>query len=81
MGIEFAGALCGLTLLGYWIDRHYGTGKKGVLILGAIGLIGGMYNFIREAMELTRETNEESPIHPHEHPHDSSKPPEQPDDR
>ncbi|HUN80662.1 MAG TPA: AtpZ/AtpI family protein [Phycisphaerae bacterium] len=82
MGVEFAGALCGLTLLGYWIDRHYGTGRKGVLILGGIGLVGGMYNFIREALELTKETDEESPIHPHEHPHPRSEHErEPPDDR
>jgi F0F1-type ATP synthase assembly protein I len=56
MGSELAGALCGLTLLGYWIDHRFGTGLKGTLVCGAIGLVGGMYNFIRQAMALGRQT-------------------------
>lgn len=56
MGTEFAGALCGLTLLGVWIDRHYETGLRGTLICGGLGLVGGLYNFIRQAMALSRTT-------------------------
>jgi F0F1-type ATP synthase assembly protein I len=56
MGTEFAGALCGLTLLGYWIDRHFGSGRKATLICASIGLVGGMYNFIRQAIALSKET-------------------------
>ncbi|MCK6486327.1 MAG: AtpZ/AtpI family protein [Phycisphaerae bacterium] len=59
MGSEFAGAVCGLTLLGYWIDRHYGTGIKATLIGAAIGVVGGMYNFIRQALALARESERE----------------------
>ncbi len=56
MGTEFAGALCGLTLFGYWIDHRYGSGLKATLICGSIGMIGGLYNFIRQALALSRET-------------------------
>ncbi|MFO0973879.1 MAG: AtpZ/AtpI family protein [Phycisphaerae bacterium] len=58
MGTEFAGALIGLTLLGVWIDRHYSTGLKGTLICSGLGLVGGMYNFIRQALALQREAEE-----------------------
>jgi len=68
MGTEFAGAICGLTLAGYWIDRHYGTGSRGTLICAAIGLVGGMYNFIRQAIELSKETEATSKHETHEQP-------------
>lgn len=49
VGLEFAAAVAGLTLLGYWIDRRFGSAPWGVLIGAAIGLIGGTYNLIRQA--------------------------------
>lgn len=55
MGVELAGAIAGLTLLGYWIDRHYGTEPAGVIIGASIGIVGGMYNFIRQALSMTKE--------------------------
>lgn len=56
MGTELAGAICGLTLLGLWIDHSYGTGRKATLIGAAIGVIGGTYNFIRQAINLSKDT-------------------------
>jgi F0F1-type ATP synthase assembly protein I len=56
MGVELAGAIIGLTLLGYWIDRHYATEPAGVIIGAAVGIVGGLYNFIRQALRLTAET-------------------------
>ena len=55
MGIELAGAICGLTLAGYWFDRHYQTGRKATIIGVLIGVFGGMYNFIRQAMAMSRQ--------------------------
>jgi F0F1-type ATP synthase assembly protein I len=49
VGIEFAAAVAGLSLLGLWIDRHYGSAPWGVLIGAGVGLIGGTYNLIRAA--------------------------------
>ena len=51
LGMEFAAAVAGLTLLGYWIDRRYDSEPWGLLIGAGLGLIGGMYNMIREAMK------------------------------
>ena len=67
MGTELAGAVCGLTLAGYWFDRHFQTGNKGVVTGAIIGIVGGGYNFIREAMALSKETVTD--IHDGHHDH------------
>lgn len=56
LGIEFAAAVAGLTLVGFWIDRHFGSSPWGVLVGAAIGLIGGTYNMIREALSAGRRS-------------------------
>ena len=61
MGFEFAAAVAGFTLLGYWVDRHYGHSPWGVLIGVALGLIGGMYNLIRESLAASREAGGGTP--------------------
>lgn len=55
IGIELAAAVAGFTLLGYWIDRHFGTAPKGLLICVGLGLIGGMYNLIRSSLLASKE--------------------------
>ena len=50
VGIEFAIAVAGFALVGYWIDSHYGSEPWGVIIGAALGLLGGSYNLIRESM-------------------------------
>jgi F0F1-type ATP synthase assembly protein I len=49
MGFELAGAVAGFSFLGLWLDRHYGTEPRALLICAAIGVVGGLYNFIRAA--------------------------------
>jgi F0F1-type ATP synthase assembly protein I len=55
IGIELVAAVAGFTLVGYWWDRHFGTRPWGVLIGALLGLAGGMYNVIRQALAATRE--------------------------
>ena len=55
IGLEFAAAVAGFTLIGYWIDGHYQSSPKGVLIGAALGIIGGGYNLIRESLAASRE--------------------------
>ena len=55
VGVEFAGAVVGFALVGYWIDQHYECRPWGVLIGAALGLIGGTYNLIRESLAAFRE--------------------------
>ena len=58
MGFEFAAALTGFTLVGYWIGHHCGHKTAGVLIGALLGIIGGGYNFIRSSLRLSREVRE-----------------------
>ena len=59
MGLEFAGAVCGFCLLGWWIDHHWQIEDHwGLLICALLGLIGGMYNLIRQALAAGREAAE-----------------------
>jgi F0F1-type ATP synthase assembly protein I len=59
VGVEFAGAVAGLALVGYWIDRRYESGPWGLLIGLAIGLTGGLYNLVRESLQAAREAQRE----------------------
>ncbi len=58
LGVELAAAVAGLTLVGFWIDRHYGSEPWGLLIGALLGMIGGMYNMIRDALAAIRRSSE-----------------------
>ncbi len=49
-GIELAAGLGGACLLGWWIDRHFGTKPWGLLICAIVGVVGGLYNLVRRSM-------------------------------
>ena len=55
VGLELAGATAGLALLGYWIDGKYGTAPWGILGGVIIGIVGGLYNLVRESLAAARE--------------------------
>jgi len=55
VGLELAGAVAGLALVGYWLDRRFGTTPWGILGGVVIGLVGGLYNLVRESLEAVRE--------------------------
>jgi ATP synthase protein I len=55
IGFEFAAAVAGCVLFGYAVDWYYGTSPWGILIGAGIGIIGGMYNMIRSALNLAKE--------------------------
>jgi F0F1-type ATP synthase assembly protein I len=55
IGLELAGATAGLALVGYWIDGRYGTGPWGVVGGLVIGIVGGMYNMVKESLQAVRE--------------------------
>jgi F0F1-type ATP synthase assembly protein I len=57
MGMELGGAVAGFCLLGYWIDWRFGTGPRWLVICAILGLVGGMYNFIRQALKESAESN------------------------
>ena len=55
VGLELAGATAGLALVGYWIDGKFGTSPWGMLGGVIIGIVGGLYNLIRESMAAIRD--------------------------
>ena len=61
IGVEFSAAVAGFTLVGYWVDSHYGSSPKGVLIGAVLGLVGGTYNLIRESLTAFKEANRRDP--------------------
>lgn len=62
VGLELAGAIAGLSLVGYWIDRRFGTSPWGILSGVAIGLVGGLYNLVRESLNAVREAGVEDKL-------------------
>ena len=59
VGLELAGAVAGLALVGYWLDQRFGTTPWGILGGVVIGLVGGLYNLVRESLEAVREARTE----------------------
>jgi ATP synthase protein I len=59
VGLEMAGATAGLALIGYWIDGRFGTRPWGTLVGVVIGLVGGLYNLVRQSLEAVREAKAE----------------------
>ena len=55
VGFELVGAVLGFALLGVWIDRRYGSQPWGLLIGVVLGMVGGFYNLIRQALLAARE--------------------------
>jgi F0F1-type ATP synthase assembly protein I len=59
VGVELAAAVAGFTLIGYWIDRHFGSAPWGLIVGLALGLVGGMYNLVRESLAAAKEARAE----------------------
>jgi F0F1-type ATP synthase assembly protein I len=59
IGIEFAAAVAGFTLAGYWVDRHFGSSPKGLLVGVGLGLLGGGYNMIRASLAAVKEAEKD----------------------
>lgn len=57
-GVELAAAVGGFSLLGYWIDRHYGSSPWGLLVGALLGLVGGFYNLVRASFAASREARQ-----------------------
>lgn len=64
IGIEFAAAVAGFTLVGWWVDRHWNISPWGLVIGAALGLIGGTYNLIRESLGAFKPPADRGPRKP-----------------
>lgn len=54
IGFEFVAAIAGFAIIGYLIDRWQGTEPLWTISLTSLGLIGGMYNLIKEVKKLQK---------------------------
>lgn len=61
MGMELAAVITGFTLLGYFGDRHFQTEPVLLLIGVGLGVIGGGYSFMRNALRISRRFSASSP--------------------
>ncbi|MEQ9207011.1 MAG: AtpZ/AtpI family protein [Phycisphaerales bacterium] len=52
--------LIGMGVVGFMIDAAAGTGKTWTITLSILGLVGGFYLFIKEAMKLNSEQTRSS---------------------
>ena len=59
VGLELAGAIAGFALVGYWIDRRYGTDPWALIIGVILGLIGGLYSLVKQSLQAVREARVE----------------------
>jgi F0F1-type ATP synthase assembly protein I len=59
VGLELAGATAGLALLGYWLDGKFGTSPWCLLAGVVIGIVGGLYNLIKESLAAVKEAEDE----------------------
>lgn len=64
LGFELLAAVAGLAFVGYWIDRHYETAPWGLVIGAVLGIVGGLYNFIRTALRATDGAMDGAPGEP-----------------
>jgi ATP synthase protein I len=59
LGLQLAGGVAGFALIGYWIDRQYGSRPWGLIVGVVLGIVGGLYNLVKEALQATREAAQE----------------------
>jgi F0F1-type ATP synthase assembly protein I len=50
MGFQLVAAMVGMGALGFFADRHFGTRPWLTLIGLVLGTVGGMVNFIHQAL-------------------------------
>jgi F0F1-type ATP synthase assembly protein I len=55
VGLELAGAIAGFAAIGYWIDQWYATEPWGLLVGVVLGLVGGLYNLVKQSLQAVRE--------------------------
>ena len=58
-GLELAGATAGLALIGHWIDGKFGTSPWGILGGVLMGIVGGLYNLVKQSLAAVREARDD----------------------
>jgi F0F1-type ATP synthase assembly protein I len=57
MGTEFVAAIAGMLLLGFGLDYWWGTSPVMTVIGAVVGLVGGGYNLIRQALRAEQKAS------------------------
>lgn len=57
IGFELVAAIGLSILLGWWIDGRFGTEPWGLLVGAFIGVVGGMFNLIRESLAAAKSSS------------------------
>jgi len=52
LGLELGAAIVGLTLAGLWVDHQFGYSPFGTVTGALLGVVGGLYNFLRAALQM-----------------------------
>ncbi len=60
LGMELTASIIGMVLVGWLVDRWAGTSPRWTVILAILGVIGGGYNFARQAVRLQRKAAREA---------------------
>lgn len=55
LGHELAAAVVGFSVVGYLVGRYFGNALWGLIIGATLGVVGGLYNLVRQSLKLTRE--------------------------
>lgn len=66
IGTEFVAAIVGTSLLGVWVDHHWGCSPWGVLIGFGLGSIGATYNLAKQSRRAFGEQRDEKKDDPAE---------------
>jgi len=59
LGLEMAGAIGGFAFAGHWIDGHFATAPWGIVVGVILGLVGGLYNLVRQSLAAFRDARAE----------------------
>jgi F0F1-type ATP synthase assembly protein I len=54
IGLELAGVIGVMVALGYAVDQWLGSGPWGIVVGGSLGIIGGLYNLIKQVMKMSQ---------------------------
>jgi F0F1-type ATP synthase assembly protein I len=54
MGVDLAAAVGGFTLVGWLADRYWQVFPRYTIAGAVLGLVGGMYNLVRQALAASR---------------------------
>jgi F0F1-type ATP synthase assembly protein I len=58
-GLDLAIVLVGFTAVGWWLDRRFGWYPRGTVTGAILGVVGGLANFLRSALSLSRQGRSE----------------------